>query len=199
MAKGHRMFAAVWALQERVEDKTTRALRKEVVGGAAGRVLEVGVGAGANLPFLPKGADYAGVDPDRHMMKRARKRASELGLEADLREVGAEDLPFEDAAFDTVVTTLTFCSVGDASAGLREVYRVLKEGGEFRFAEHVRSDNRTYARVQSLLKVLTRPLTGGCEHDRDFIKTLRAAGFNDVEYRKQRVTGIPFVVGAAKR
>lgn len=135
--QGHRLFAAVLDFSSRHESRGERAARRAVVSGVRGRVLEIGVGVGANWPFLPPGVTYTGIDPDPFMIERARRHASEGGLTLELVQVGAENMPFEDAAFDTVFTTLTFCTVADVPRALAEVRRVLRPGGEFRFVSDI--------------------------------------------------------------
>lgn len=197
--RGHRFFAAVWDRQSRGESKKVKQLRQRVVGGARGAVLEIGVGVGSNWEYLPEGIDYTGIEPDEFMLRRARGHAASAGRELALEPYDVQSLPFEDGRFDTVITTLTFCSVADPARGLREVHRVLKPGGQFRFGEHVRSENRAYALVQRTISPLMRRVAGGCEHDRDTIAAVRAAGFTVADLQSERVAGIPMVTGVATR
>ena len=199
MAQGHRAFAAVWDRQTRREPKRVKALRKRVAAGATGRVLEVGVGVGTNWEFLPPAVQYTGIEPDEYMLRRAKARAAKEGREFDLQPFDVQQLPFDANTFDTVFSTATFCSVPDAGKGLAEVHRVLKHGGQFRFSEHVRSANPAYARVQRLLQPITRRFGGGCEHDRDTMSAVRAAGFKVEELAAQRIMGIPIVTGVARK
>jgi SAM-dependent methyltransferase len=111
------------------------------------------------------------------MLKRLRTKLHKQGVEATVVHAGAESLPFEDASFDTVVATLVLCSVRDQSKALREVHRVLKPGGEFRFFEHVRAGNRCWAALQTGVKPLWRIIADGCEPDRDTVAAMRRAGF----------------------
>jgi len=117
----------------------------------------------------------------------------------ELRQAGAEELPFEDASFDTVVSTLVFCSVGDPSRGLAEVRRVLKPGGTFRFVEHVRADGGWKARVQDAIVPLWGWLGAGCHPNRRTLETMKAAGFEIVESSREKLSGFPVVVGVARR
>lgn len=195
---GHRFFAAVWARQTKAESPALRALRREIAGAVHGRVLEVGVGVGTNFQYLPDGIEYIGIDPDPHMIRRAREAARSGSAALDVEQLDVQRLPFADNSFDSAFTTLTFCSVPDAAAGLREVRRVLKPGGSFRFAEHVRSQNRAYAAFQTVLLPLTRGVGGGCEHTRDTLGALREAGFS-IEHRKARMMGLPLIIGTATK
>jgi ubiquinone/menaquinone biosynthesis C-methylase UbiE len=139
--------------------------------GAEGRVLDLGSGTGRNLPLLPPGS--VGVDPARDSLRRARRRAPR----ARLVQARAEALPFRDAAFDTAVSGLVFCSVDDPGAGLREVKRVLRPGGTVRMLEHVRSERPWRARIQDLVQPAWTRLAGGCRPNRDTERTVEAAGF----------------------
>jgi len=192
-------FAATWDWQAHHEGKRLKLLRREVAGDVHGRVLEVGVGVGSNWPYLPSDVEYVGIEPNAAMIKRALKHAREEGRSMDLRPIDVQSMPFSDASFDVVVATLTFCSVADASAGLQEIRRVLKPGGEFRFLEHVRARHSLWARLQSLVKPVTRRCGGGCEWDRDTLKSIRAAGFAISDVRHERLAFIPIVVGSATR
>jgi ubiquinone/menaquinone biosynthesis C-methylase UbiE len=199
MAKGHRGFAAVWSRQTAHESETFERLRERVATGVSGRVLEVGVGVGSNWRFLPQAINYVGIDPDEFMLERARERANRDGRNLTLEPHDVQQLPYEDASFDSVMTTLTFCSVPNARKGLAEVRRVLTPDGEFRFWEHVRSDNRLYAFLQSFARPLTRLTAGGCEHNRETLAAIRDAGFQIVSVERTKAMGMPMVCGVAKR
>ncbi len=190
-------FAAVWDWQAHHEGNGLKRLRREAVADLHGRVLEVGVGVGSNWPYLSSEIEYVGIEPNEAMLKRALKHGREEGRSMDLRPIDVQAMPFPDASFDAVVATLTFCSVPDAGAGLREIRRVLKRGGEFRFVEHVRAKRQGWARLQSLLKPATRRLGGGCEWDRDTLGAIRTAGFDVSKVRHDRLAFIPIVVGSA--
>lgn len=198
MATGHRMFAALWSRQTRGEGAALRRLRQDVAGGVHGKVLEVGFGVGTNWPYLPAGIEYVGIEPDGYMFERAAVASRKQGLALDLRPADVQALPFADATFDSAPCTLTFCSVADPVLGFKELRRVLKPGGELHFAEHVRSTNAIYARLQGWLKPVTRLCGGGCEHDRDTVAAMRSAGLDRIAFRSQRLMGLPVVSGVAR-
>ena len=111
--------------------------RRQVVPAARGRVLEVGIGSGLNLPYYGPGVTAVyGLDPSAALLAMARKAARRAPFEIELVNRSAEDIPFDDDSFDSVVTTWTLCSIPDVLAALDEMRRVLKSGGEFLFIEH---------------------------------------------------------------
>ncbi|ABM61855.1 class I SAM-dependent methyltransferase [Halorhodospira halophila] len=146
--------------------------RQALVDGARGRVLEVGCGTGRTLPLYPAGTTVWGIDPDAAALRRARRRAPQ----APLCVGRAEALPFPAGHFDTVTTSLSFCSVGDVAAGLAEIRRVLDGDGVLRMLEHVRSPGLA-GRIQDRIQPAWTTLSGGCHLNRDTEAAVRAAGF----------------------
>ncbi|HEU4739834.1 MAG TPA: methyltransferase domain-containing protein [Solirubrobacterales bacterium] len=182
-----RMFSAFYDRAfEATEEAGLREMRRELLRRARGRVLELGSGTGLNLELYPhEGLDSLVLtEPDPHMAKQLRMRAKELCPGAELLEVGAEKLPFEDNSFDTVVVTLVLCTVPDQPAALKEISRVLDPGGQLLFLEHVRSPDPGLARWQDRLEKPWRFLGDGCHCNRDTEAGLKAAGFqlSDIEH-----------------
>ncbi|GGN79402.1 ubiquinone/menaquinone biosynthesis methyltransferase [Streptomyces albiflavescens] len=128
--------------------------RSWVCSQARGRVLEVAVGTGLNLPFYPNGTDVTGVDLSSAMLDRARTRADEVGLKVPLVEAPATRLPFPDASFDTVVCALALCCIPDDRTAVAEMHRVLKPGGTLLLIDHVISHRFAVRLVQRLLDPL---------------------------------------------
>lgn len=150
--------------------------REWVCSQASGRVLEIAMGTGRNLPFYPSGVVLTGIDFSRAMLEIARRRAAEMGIEADLRQGDAQQLDFEDATFDTVVITLGLCSIPDAGKAVAEAWRVLRPGGRLLLLEHVRSSLLPVRLVQRTLDIFTVRFQG--DHlVREPIEQLRVAGF----------------------
>jgi uncharacterized protein GlcG (DUF336 family)/ubiquinone/menaquinone biosynthesis C-methylase UbiE len=147
--------------------------RSWLVTGARGRALDLGCGTGRNLPLLPAGTRAVGLEPSWEALQRARRRAPEVPLVVG----SAEALPFRDAAFDTVLSGLVFCSVPDPHRGLLEVRRVLRSDGQLRMLEHVRSTRAWKARLQDLLQPAWTRITGGCHPNRHTERAVEAAGF----------------------
>lgn len=153
-------------------------LRPRVISAAHGEVLEVGVGTGANFALYGEQVDHiVGIEPDPHMLARARVRAESVERELSLHQAGAEALPFDAGRFDTVVATWVFCTIPDAEAAARELLRVLKPGGELFFVEHVRSEHGPVLALQRALDPVWQRVAGGCRLTRDPVQILTEAGF----------------------
>lgn len=176
---GHKWFAAVYdRMQAPAERSFMKRIREEIAGGARGRVLEVGAGTGANFPYYNSHAqEVIATEPDPFMLEKARARAELVERSIDLRQASAEELPFEDGSFDTVVSTLVMCTAGDLPRALAEVRRVLKPAGELRFYEHVRYDHSFGAFWQDFITPVWRYFGAGCHPNRDIASAVRAAGF----------------------
>lgn len=147
--------------------------RRALARTARGCTLEVGCGTGRNLPLYPSGVFVLGLDPDPRILARARRRASHVPLVA----ARAEALPFRAGTFDTVVSSLVFCSVDDPVQGLREIRRVLRAGGRLQMLEHVRSDRPLRAKFQDRIQPLWTYLSGGCRPNRETEAAVEVAGF----------------------
>ena len=156
-----------------------RPFRARVAGAAEGRVLEIGIGSGLNLPLYRAGVrEVVGVDPSAALLNRARQAASGARVPVELVEGSAEALAFEDAGFDTVVTTWTLCTIPGADRALAEMRRVLRPGGSLLFIEHGRALGEPgVARWQDRLDPLWSPLAGGCHLNRPIDALLRRNGF----------------------
>jgi ubiquinone/menaquinone biosynthesis C-methylase UbiE len=163
-----------------------RDRRRRVVGEAHGEVLEVGVGTGRNLEYYPSDARVTGIDISERMLERARSRARDLGQKATLRWADVEELPFDDASFDTVTATCVFCSVGDPIRGLREVRRVVRADGEVRLLEHVRPRNPILGRIFDWLTPITRAVMGP-EINRRTEENVVAAGLRIESVRRNGI------------
>jgi len=132
-----------------------RDTRAQVCAEASGDVLEVAIGTGLNLPHYPLGIRLSGIDLSPVMLDAAAKRAADLGLTVDLREAEAEHLPFGDLSFDTVVCTLSLCSVTDDRAAIVEMHRVLRPGGQLLLLDHVAATNPILLTLQRLWEQFT--------------------------------------------
>jgi ubiquinone/menaquinone biosynthesis C-methylase UbiE len=161
-------------------------------------VLEVGAGTGANLPYFAKAEKVVATEPDPYMLERARKRLAELGVtNIELAQHPAEQLPFEDASFDSAVSTMVFCSVRDPKKALAEIRRVLKPSGSFRFIEHVRPDGGLKARMFDAVTPVWRWFGAGCHPNRRTLESVKDAGFEVAELRHVSLSGMPVIIGVA--
>jgi ubiquinone/menaquinone biosynthesis C-methylase UbiE len=163
-----------------------RKRRRQLIARAHGKVLEVGIGTGANLDLYPAGIDLVGIDVSPRMLAKARRRASRLGANVALREADIERLPFPDATFDTVVATCVFCSVADPARGLDEVRRILKAGGSALLLEHVRPENPVMGRLADLISPLVKRLVGP-ELNRNTEETVARSGLRVLEVRREAI------------
>lgn len=156
-----------------------RRQRIKVIPLAHGRVLEVGIGTGLNLPFYDAARVTAivGVEPSLKMHRLAQKRSRRAGIAVELVGLSAEKLPLADASFDTVVSTYTLCTIPDPVAALREMRRVLVPGGRLLFSEHGRAPDANVRRWQTRLQPYWCKLAGGCMLDRDIPALLERSGF----------------------
>ncbi len=172
-----RAFAALYDRGlKATEEAGLRQMRREVLAGAGGRVLELGAGTGVNLDlYLEAVEDLVLVEPDPHMAKRLRPKLAQSGRAAQVVEAPAERLPFEDSSFDTAVATLVFCTIPNPVAALAELARVLEPGGRLLFVEHVRAEDPGLARWQDRLEKPWRFLADGCHCNRDTVATIAAS------------------------
>jgi ubiquinone/menaquinone biosynthesis C-methylase UbiE len=154
------------------------AYRRRVVPAARGRVLEIGIGSGLNLPFYGSEVDEViGLDPSSPLLAMAEKQARAGRTPVMMLHGSAEMVPLEDASVDTVLTTWTLCSIPDARAALSEIRRVLKPAGELVFVEHGKAPDQAVARWQDRLTPLWRPIAGGCHLNRPIASLIGDAGF----------------------
>ena len=179
-------------------------IRATLLARASGAVLEVGAGTGLNLiHYASEVNTLTMTEPDASMLRRLEHVAGRIAQSTTILRAPAEDLPFEDATFDTVVSTLVLCGVDDQPRAVREIRRVLKPGGRLLFVEHVRSDNAAVARRQDRINWLNR-LVVGCDCNRPTLETLERGGFviDDIvhgELPKSPSFVRPMIVGSAAR
>jgi ubiquinone/menaquinone biosynthesis C-methylase UbiE len=150
--------------------------RRRVVSQARGRVLEIGMGSGLNLPFYGgQVVSVHGIDPSPALLRRAGRQPA---TRPELVEASAELIPFDDAAFDTVVTTWTLCTIPQVVAALREMRRVLRPDGRLLFVEHGLTPDRAVAWWQHRLTPYWKCLGGGCHLNRKIDDLITAAEFH---------------------
>ncbi len=165
------------------------AYRQTVVPAAQGRVLEIGIGSGLNLPIYGGNVDLIGLDPSERLLAMARRRATAAGRKVDLLQASAMSIPLEDRSVDAVVMTWSLCSIADPLAALAEMRRVLKPGGTLYFVEHGLSPEPSVAKWQHRLTPLWSHIAGGCHLDRKVDDLLRGAGFVIAELHQEYAQG----------
>jgi ubiquinone/menaquinone biosynthesis C-methylase UbiE len=184
----------VWEAMAPRYDRDIRFFEKVQFGGgrewvcsrATGDVLEVAIGTGRNLPSYPAEVTVTGVELSPAMLAIGRTRAAELGREVELREADAEALPFADASFDTVVCTLSLCTIPDHAKAIAEMARVLRPGGRLLLLDHIRSRWWPVWAVQRLIDVFT-VRTAGEYMTRRPAPMLGAAGLQIVESQRLKL------------
>jgi ubiquinone/menaquinone biosynthesis C-methylase UbiE len=199
-----RIFAGMYdRMLAAAEEAGLADQRAEVLAHARGRVLEIGAGTGLNLARYPAGGvdELVLAEPEEPMARRLRERlAGSARPAAEVVVAPAEELPFEDASFDTVVSTLVLCTVGDQPRALAELRRVLKPGGQLLFLEHVRSeDDPKRARWQDRLDPLWKRVGHGCRCNRRTLAGIEAAGFDVREVTEGRLPKAAPIVRPAIR
>jgi ubiquinone/menaquinone biosynthesis C-methylase UbiE len=186
----------------RTEDAGLRDLRRRLLADAEGRVLEIGGGTGANLLLYgPSVESLTVTEPEPPMLRRLDRKVREQAPLTKVLRARAEELPFADDSFDTVVSTLVLCGVDDQEQSLREVRRVLRPGGRFMFIEHVRSDEPKVARMQDRMNGVNRFVVR-CDCNRATLATIEAEGFEvtrleRTELPKAPPFARPLIVGVA--
>lgn len=155
------------------------AYRERVLSAAEGRVLEIGIGSGMNLPFYgPRVTQVVGLDPAPQLLAMTREKIRECSSPLELVEGSAEAIPASLQDFDTVVTTWTLCSIPQASVALAEMRRVLKPGGQLLFVEHGRAPEPGVRKWQDRLTPVWKCIGGGCHLNRPIRELVENAGFS---------------------
>ena len=173
---GERIVPHVIDLVMRNAEATKR--RAVLVPQASGRVLEVGIGSGLNLPFYGREvAALVAVEPSAKLAAMTREKTPGLPFPVEVVERSAEELPLDDRSFDTAVVTWVLCSIPDPVRALREIRRVLRPGGRLLFVEHGLAPDPSVRAWQDRLNPLWRRLSGGCNMNRGVDRLLDDAGF----------------------
>jgi SAM-dependent methyltransferase len=203
------LFARYLERQElRRPDSVAFELRRRLLEGLRGRVIELGCGDGRAFEHYPSDVESVlAVEPDPTARAVAMERAREAPVPIEVVDGVADDLSAEDGAFDAAVIIWVLCSVPDPAAALRELHRVLAVDGELRFYEHVRSEHGAFRALQRAADALfwTRAL-GGCRTTRDTNAAIRRARFQIVNLERGfhsssvlTITSAPYIFGTARR
>ena len=204
----HPLFARVFdRFAAKDEERGQAELRRELLAGLSGRVVELGAGNGLNFPhYQATVEELVAVEPEAYLRERAVEAARAAPVPIVVTGGLAGSLPLDDASFDAAVVSGVLCSVPDQESALADLRRVLRPGGELRFYEHVRASGAVRARVQDAVDVVWPRLMGGCHPNRDTLTAIERAGFRVERCRSfrfppaARVSPVaPRVLGVARR
>lgn len=162
-----------------MRNKLLVPIRERVIGAAEGRVLEIGVGSGLNLPFYRAPVrEVLALEPAAKLVTMARRAPRGAGMPISFLEASAEAIPLADHSVDTIVTTWTMCSIPHADTALAEMRRVLRPGGKLLFVEHGLAPDEGVRRWQDRLTPAWRCISGGCHLNRPIRAMIEGAGFS---------------------
>lgn len=165
--------------------------RQRIIGLAEGRVLEIGVGSGLNLPFYGAAArEIIAVEPSERLIAMARRSTGTSPTPVTFVEGSAEAIPIEDNSIDTVVTTWTLCTIPRAGDALREMRRVLRPSGRLLFVEHGLAPDNNVRKWQDRLTPAWRLVSGGCHLNRPIQTLIEAAGFRSERIETAYMPGL---------
>ena len=171
--------------------------RQKVVPLVEGKVLEIGIGSGLNLPFYDKSRidELWGLDPSEELSDMAKKVADSENIEVNFISSGAEDIPLPDKYFDSVLITYTMCTIPEVARANREIKRVLKTGGKLIFCEHGEAPDENIRKWQKRINPFWGKLAGGCNIDRKIPTLIQNSGFEIVELEEMYLPKTPKIVG----
>ena len=171
--------------------------RQKVVALVEGKVLEVGVGSGLNLPFYDKSKidELWGLDPSEELSDMARKVADRENIVVNFISSGAEEIPLPDSYFDSVLITYTMCTIPEVARANKEIKRVLKRGGKLIFCEHGEAPDENIRKWQKRINPFWGKLAGGCNINRKIPSLIQNAGFEIVELEEMYLPKTPKIAG----
>lgn len=171
--------------------------RKKVVPLAEGRVLEIGIGSGLNLPFYDKTKvdEIWGLDPSEELSEMARTVATQEGMKVNFISSGAEEIPLPDDHFDSVLITYTMCTIPEVIRANTEIRRVLKEQGKMIFCEHGVAPDDNIRKWQKRINPFWGKIAGGCNINRNIPSLIQESGFDIVEMEEMYLPNTPKIAG----
>jgi len=174
--------------------KPTMRQREKVVPLAQGRVLEIGIGSGLNLPYYEpeRVTRLWGLDPSPEMRKRAERAAQSVPIEVELLDLPGDEIPLERDSVDTVIITYTLCTIPETEPALGEMMRVLSPGGRLIFCEHGRAPDAGVLRWQDRLNPIWERMGGGCQLNRPIPQLIEEGGFRIREMEASYIPGWRF-------
>jgi ubiquinone/menaquinone biosynthesis C-methylase UbiE len=165
--------------------------REKVIPRATGRVLEVGMGPGLNLPFYDRSSVQLvwGLEPSEGMRRKAARALAETDLDVRWLDVSGEDIPLDDDSIDTVVLTYTLCTISDPERALAEMRRVLTPDGLLLFSEHGEAPDETVRTWQHRIDPVWTRIAGGCHITRPIPELIESAGFEFIDVESAYLPG----------
>ena len=173
--KRYNRIAGLYDMMEVPMEGMFSKWRKQMLKDASGKTLEVGIGTGKNIPYYPENVDLIGIDFSEKMISKAKEKITG-SKNIQLLEMDAQQMQFDDNAFDTVVTSCVFCSVPDPVLGLKEIRRVSKDGGKILMLEHVRSNKKVVGPLMDAFNFIPLHMYGA-NINRNTYQNLLKAGF----------------------
>jgi ubiquinone/menaquinone biosynthesis C-methylase UbiE len=171
--------------------------RQKVVPRARGKILEIGLGAGHNIPHYDheRVDRVIGIDPCETSWQLAQERVNAVPFDVEFLAGSAEDIPLDDDSVDSVLLTFALCTIPDPLAALSEAKRVMRPGGELVFCEHAQAPDESVQRWQARINPLWKRLAGGCNLNRDIVGLIRTAGFDINELEQMYLPNTPRIAG----
>ena len=171
--------------------------RNKVVPHAKGKILEIGIGSGINIPFYKKSQieKLYGLDPSEELNHMAHKVASQNSLDVEFLLSGAEEIPLPSNSIDTILITYTLCTIPDLNSSMSEMKRVLKDDGNFLFCEHGIAPDLNIVKWQNRINPVWGKLFGGCSINRDIPDIIQSSGFKLNKLNQMYLPGTPKIVG----
>lgn len=171
--------------------------REKIVPQAEGRILEIGMGSGINIPYYnPEKVEKVwGLEPSEGMRRKAQSRVEAAPFDLEWLGLPGEEIPLDDNSADTIVLTYTLCTIPDWRAAVDQMRRVLKPGGKLLFSEHGKAPDEAVLKWQNRINPLWMKMAGGCHLNRDIPKLLREGGFDIKKLDSMYVPSTPKVAG----
>ena len=171
--------------------------RQKVVPLAKGKVLDIGIGSGLNIPFYnsDKIDQVVGIDPSHELIELAKELANDSKASIDLVIGSAESIPYPDNFFDTVLVTYTMCTIPNVAMANKEMWRVLKDDGRLIFCEHGLAPDKKISKWQNRIDPFWGKIAGGCHLNRDIQKLITDAGFSFESLDKMYLPSTPKFAG----
>jgi ubiquinone/menaquinone biosynthesis C-methylase UbiE len=171
--------------------------RQKVVPLAKGKVLDIGIGSGLNIPFYnsDKIDKVIGIDPSHELIELAKELANDSKASIELVIGSAESIPYPDNFFDTVLVTYTMCTIPNVAIANKEMWRVLKDDGRLIFCEHGLAPDKKISKWQNRIDPFWGKIAGGCHLNRDIQKLITDAGFSFESLDKMYIPSTPKFAG----